>query len=49
MLDAPTAGALCNDFVVARSKDLGVHDPTFTKQLSWDSIRQIQGTTPTSL
>lgn len=49
VLDAPTAGALYNYFVVARSKDLGVHNPTYTKQLLWDSIRQIKGTNPTSI
>lgn len=49
VLDAPTAGALYNYLIVARSKDLGVHNPTYAKQLLWDSIRQIKGTNPTSL
>jgi hypothetical protein len=48
-LDAPTAGALYNYLIVARSKDLGVHNPTYTKQLLWDSIRQLKGVDPTSL
>jgi len=49
VIDAPTAGALYNYFVVARSKDLGVHNPTYTKQLLWDSIRHLKGQNPTSL
>ncbi len=48
-LDSATAGALYNYLIVARSKDLGVHNPTYTKQLLWDSIKQIKGTDPTSL
>jgi hypothetical protein len=47
--NAPTAGALYNYLVIARSKDFGVHNPTHAKQLLWDSIKQIKGTTPTSL
>lgn len=47
--DAPTAGAVYNYLIVARGKDFGVHNPTYTKQLLWDSIRQIKGTNPTSL
>lgn len=46
VLDAPTAGALYNYLLVARGKDLGVHNPTYTKQLLWDSIRQIKGLDP---
>ncbi len=46
VLDAPTAGALYNYFIVARGKDLGVHNPTYAKQLLWDSIRQIKGLDP---
>jgi len=49
VIDAPTAGALYNYFIIARSKDLGVHNPTYAKQLLWDSIRQLKGTNPTSL
>lgn len=48
-LDAPTAGALYNYLIIARSKDLGVHNPTYEKQLLWDSIRQLKGVDPTSL
>jgi hypothetical protein len=48
-LDALTAGALYNYLIVARSKDLGVHNPTYEKQLLWDSIRQVKGVNPTSL
>lgn len=53
--NGPTAGALYNYFIIARSKDLGAHNPTYTKQLLWDSIKQIktllgaQTTDPTSL
>ncbi len=47
--DAPTAGALYNYLIIARSKDFGVHNPTYAKQLLWDSIKQIKGTNPTSL
>jgi hypothetical protein len=48
-LDALTAGALYNYLIIARSKDLGVHNPTYEKQLLWDSIRQLKGVDPTSL
>jgi hypothetical protein len=48
-LDALTAGALYNYLIIARSKDLGVHNPTYEKQLLWDSIRQIKTVDPTSL
>ncbi|CAN5911119.1 hypothetical protein BH11MYX4_BH11MYX4_57510 [soil metagenome] len=48
-LDAPSAGALYNYLIIARSKDLGVHNPTYTKQLLWDSIRQLKGVDPTTL
>lgn len=47
--NAPTAGALYDYLIVARSKDFGVHNPTYAKQLLWDSIRQITGKDPTSL
>jgi len=47
--NGPTAGALYNYLIVARSKDLGVHNPTYAKQLLWDSIKQIKGADPTSL
>ena len=45
----PDAGAVYDYFLVARSKDLGVHNPTYVKQLLWDSIRQITAAAPTSL
>ena len=48
-LDALTAGALYNYLLIARSMDLGVHNPTYEKQLLWDSIRQLKGVDPTSL
>jgi hypothetical protein len=48
-LDAPTAGALYNYLILARSKDLGVHNPTYAKELLWDSIKQLTGANPTSL
>jgi hypothetical protein len=54
-LDAATAGALYNYLILARGKDLGVHNPTYTRQLLWDSIiqvnkyRQIAPPEPTSL
>lgn len=47
--DSPTAGALYNYLLIARSKDLGVHNPTYAKQLLWDSIKKIKGSDPTSL
>lgn len=46
---APEAGALYNYLIIARSKDFGVHNPTYAKQLLWDSIRQLKGANPTSL
>jgi len=49
VLDAATAGALYNYLIIARSKDLGVHNPTYEKQLLWDSIKQVTGANPTSL
>ena len=46
---APEAGALYNYLIIARSKDFGVHNPTYAKQLLWDSIKQIKGGDPSSL
>jgi len=40
------AGALYNYLIIARSKDLGIHNPTYTKQLLWDSIIAITGNPP---
>lgn len=39
---APQAGALYNYLIIARSKDFGVHNPTYTKQLLWDSIKELK-------
>jgi hypothetical protein len=47
--DADTAGALYDYILVARGGAFGVHNPTYTKQLLWDSIKKIKGTNPTSL
>jgi hypothetical protein len=49
VLDAATAGALYNYLIIARSKDLGVHNPTYEKQLLWDSIKQVKLGSPTSV
>lgn len=51
VLDANTAGALYNYFIVSRSKDFGVHNPTYAKQLLWDSIKQVSpgNANPTSM
>jgi hypothetical protein len=46
---AATAGAIYNYLMIARGKDMGVHNPTYAKQLLWDSIKQIKGTDSTSL
>jgi len=46
VLDANTAGVVYNYLIIARGKDFGVHNPTYTKQLLWDSIKQLTGTTP---
>ena len=48
-VDAPTAGAIYDYFLIARSKDFGVHNPTYAKQLLFDAIKTIKGTAPTSL
>jgi hypothetical protein len=47
--DAATAGALYDYMIIGRGRDLGVHNPTYTKQLLWDSIKQITGANPTSI
>jgi hypothetical protein len=49
VLDAPTAGALYNYLILARSRDFGIHNPTYEKQLLWDSIKQLKGSNPSSL
>jgi hypothetical protein len=48
-LDALRAGSLYNYLIIARSKDLGVHNPTYEKQLLWDSIKEVTGLAPTTL
>jgi len=48
-LDAATAGALYNYLLVARSKDLGVHNPTYAKQLLFDSYQALAGGPPPSM
>jgi len=49
LVSGPDAGALYDYLLAARSKDLGVHNPTYIKQLLWDSILQIKGTASTTL
>jgi hypothetical protein len=48
-VQAATAGALYNYLLVARGKDLGVHNPTYTKQLLWDSILHLKGSNPATI
>lgn len=48
-LSADDAGALYNYLIIARSKDLGVHNPRYTKLLLWDSIFHLKGMEPTSM
>ena len=49
-LDADTAGVLYNYLLLARGKDLGVHNPTYQKQLLFDSIKKAKGgVDPTSI
>jgi hypothetical protein len=49
VVDAATAGAIYNYLLIARGRDFGVHNPTYTKQLLFDSIKVIKGTTSTVL
>ncbi len=49
VLDSLTAGVVYNYLIIARSKDFGVHNPTYAKQLLWDSIKQLTGANPKSL
>jgi len=39
----PTAGALYNYFVMARGSGFGVHNPTYAKQVLYDSIESVGG------
>ncbi len=48
-IDGPHAGALYNFLLVAHGGDFGVHNPTYTKQLLWDSIVTLKGSDPSSL
>ncbi|HEY8074403.1 MAG TPA: hypothetical protein VIF62_09840 [Labilithrix sp.] len=48
-LTADQAGALYNFIIVARGGALGVHNPKYAKQLVYDSIVAIKGTTPVSI
>ena len=47
VLPPSVAGALYNYLLVAKSRDLGVHNPIFTQELLWDSIVAVTGTAPT--
>ncbi|MGZ3421033.1 MAG: collagen-like triple helix repeat-containing protein [Polyangiales bacterium] len=49
VIDKDTAGALYNYIIIARSGDFGVHNPTYAKQLLWDSIKFLKGSNPASL
>ena len=42
-VDGPLAGAVYDYLLVARGKDLGVHNPVYTKQLLVDSIEALGG------
>ena len=42
----PVAGALYNYFVMSRGSGFGVHNPTYVKQVLYDSITQLGGTSP---
>jgi len=44
-VDADTAGALYNYFVLARGSAFGVHNPVYTRQLIFDSIQKLAGDT----
>ncbi len=44
-VDANTAGALYNYFVLARGSAFGVHNPAYTRQLLFDSIEKAGGAT----
>jgi len=42
-VQGPTAGALYNYFVMARASALGVHNPSYTGQILYDSIEAVGG------
>jgi hypothetical protein len=48
-LDASQAGALYNYFLIAKGGGNGVHNPTYTQQLIYDSIVALTGKPPISL
>ncbi len=41
VLDAESAGALYNYFLVSRGRERGVHNPIYAKQLLWDSYDKV--------
>ena len=43
------AGALYNYLLIARGSGWGVHNPTYTKQLLFDSISQLKGAAPAAI
>jgi hypothetical protein len=43
------AGALYNYLLIARGSGWGVHNPTYTKQLLFDSISQLKGSAPLAI
>jgi hypothetical protein len=48
-LNASQAGALYNYFLIAKGGGNGVHNPTYTQQLIYDSILSLTGKAPVSL
>jgi hypothetical protein len=46
-VNADTAGALYNYFIVSRGGARGPHNPRYIKQLLWDSIAFLKGANPT--
>lgn len=48
-LDEIDAGVLYNYLLIARGKDLGVHNPSYTKQLLFDGISRLTGNPPVTL
>lgn len=43
------AGALYNHLLIARGSGWGVHNPTYTKELLFDSISQLKGAAPNAI
>ena len=48
-INEATAGALYNYLLLARGSGWGVHNPTYTKQLLFDSISQLKGSAPNAI